>query len=88
MAGQRLLPSEPLVRLIDLKYPDHSDAEIGGMLGITGQAYLKLRGREVMQWTLCDKYAIKLGYHPVLIWEDWYEATALPGELGKEVEAA
>ena len=80
--GKRMVPTEPLRAYIRKTYVGINYRQIGNKLGTSQGAIQKLMtGNDVMLWNKADQYAIRLGLHPVLIWEDWYELTALPGEL-------
>lgn len=80
--GRRLVPTEPLRAYIRKTYPGKQYPYIANILGTSHGSVQKLMtANDVMLWNKADKYAIRLGLHPVLIWEDWYELTALPGEL-------
>ena len=67
------LPFAPLDQFLD-SYGS-SSASKGEAIGISGDAYSKYQAKETLTWYSADKFAIALGIHPVLIWNDWYTIT-------------
>ena len=44
-------------------------------LGIThNRAIAMSKPDSVISWSTADRYAIKLGYHPCIIWPDWFHS--------------
>jgi len=66
-------PFSPLDEFLEPYGPSSSSK--GEAIGITGNAYRKHRRKNKMTWYTADKFAIALGVHPVLIWDDWYSKT-------------
>ena len=79
--GKRMVPTKPLQDYLRKVYAGNNYRYIAKVLGTSQGSVQKLMDKDVMLWNKADYYAIRLGLHPVLIWEDWYELTALPGEL-------
>ena len=44
-------------------------------LGITHNRAIEMSKPDcVISWSTADKYAIRLGYHPCIIWPDWFHS--------------
>ena len=71
----RLVPVDSLARYLAFRFPGTSDSYKATTLGISVDAYQKMRRRGSIRWTQADRYAIHLGMHPWFIWDDWYELT-------------
>lgn len=71
----RLLPVESLLRYLAFRFPGTTDTYKAVALGVSLDAYQKMRRRGFIRWTQGDRYAIHLGRHPVHIWDNWYELT-------------
>ena len=77
---KRNLPTQPLIDAIKRSNPHSSDETLAEVFGVSRAAYRKMIVRDSLNWVKADLYATRLGLHPVLIWDNWYEATALDGE--------
>ena len=67
------LPTEPLAEYLDDRNLPRNDRLRAEALGISRGNYHKLMGRGRINWVMADRYAVNLGAHPALIWENWYQ---------------
>ena len=71
---KRVLPVKPLLQHLEKCYED--DAGIRGKaIGVSRNRFTRLKSIQEIGWVTADRYAVRLGLHPVLIWEDWYLLT-------------
>ena len=73
--------TEPLLELLRKSYDERTKKHntnhdrLASALGVSKHTYRKLRYKTHINWVTADRYAIRLGLHPALIWHDWYEIT-------------
>lgn len=70
-----MFPIKPLIDYVEAIHFANSDAIIAHEMGISRRQYQRLKNKEKIRWDTADRHAVRLGLHPVLIWEDWYIAT-------------
>lgn len=76
----RKVDAEPLIQLAASQHPG-SDAVGITTVGLAAQA-LNIAASELHRWRhqgipyyTADRLAIRLGYHPALVWEEWWTLT-------------
>jgi hypothetical protein len=74
----------PAINLINRYDPNMDDETLAEVFGVVRSTVCSWRndGRNLSPYD-ADKYAIRIGLHPCLVWDDWGE----PGETVKERRA-
>ena len=68
------VPTKPLLDYLnDLDMPNNTIK--AKSIGVTLRHYSRLVKKEEIYWATADRYAIRLGLHPAIIWKDWYLLT-------------
>lgn len=64
----------PAINLINKYDPTLDDATLGEIFGIARQGICRWRLENVcLSAYQADKYAIRVGWHPSSVWDDWWE---------------
>jgi plasmid maintenance system antidote protein VapI len=64
-------PSAPVLALIERRFID--DASAAEALGVHPRTITRWREEDTITYTLADRAATRLGYHPIVLWPDWYD---------------
>ena len=74
MATQPKQNKYPAINLLNTFTPGTNDQEMANMLGISRSCVIRWRtfGKTLYEYQ-DDNYAIKLGFHPAEIWDNWLD---------------
>ena len=68
------VPTKPLLDYLNaLDLPNN--AMKAKAISISLRHYSRLLKKQEIYWATADRYAIRLGLHPAIIWRDWYLLT-------------
>ena len=68
------VPTKPLLTYLnDSGMPNNTIK--AKSIGVSLRNYSRLVKKQEIYWATADRYAIRLGLHPAIIWKDWYSLT-------------